>query len=83
MLAGPTRSEGVGVFVGQLAAQQGISTEEFEKQFFKTARPTSLLQRFAEPAEIARVVAFVASPAASVINGAAIRAEGGLVLSAF
>ena len=83
VLAGPTRSEGVGVFVGQLAAQQGISAAEFEKQFFKTARPTSLLQRFAEPAEIARVVAFVASPAASVVNGAAIRAEGGLVLSAF
>ncbi|UHQ24420.1 SDR family oxidoreductase [Lysobacter sp. 5GHs7-4] len=83
VLAGPTRSEGVGVFVEQLAQQQGVSTADFEKQFFDTARPTSLLRRFAEPAEIARVVAFVASPAASVVNGAAIRAEGGLVLSAF
>ncbi|RDZ27697.1 SDR family NAD(P)-dependent oxidoreductase [Lysobacter silvisoli] len=83
VLAGPTRSEGVGVFVEQLAQQQGVSAAEFEKQFFDTARPTSLLRRFAEPAEIARVVAFVASPAASVVNGAAIRAEGGLVLSAF
>lgn len=83
VLAGPTRSEGVGVFVEQLAQQQGVSTAEFEKQFFDTARPTSLLRRFAEPAEIARVVAFVASPAASVVNGSAIRAEGGLVLSAF
>ena len=83
VLAGPTRSEGVGVFVEQLAQQQGVSAAEFEKQFFDTARPTSLLRRFAEPAEIARVVAFVASPAASVVNGSAIRAEGGLVLSAF
>ena len=83
VLAGPTRSEGVGVFVEQLAQQQGVSAAEFEKQFFDSARPTSLLRRFAEPAEIARVVAFVASPAASVVNGSAIRAEGGLVLSAF
>ncbi|WP_242110684.1 SDR family NAD(P)-dependent oxidoreductase [Luteimonas aquatica] len=83
VLAGPTRSEGVGVFVQQLAEQQGLSAEAFEREFFKTARPTSLLRRFAEPAEIARVVAFVASPAASVVNGAAIRAEGGLVQSAF
>lgn len=83
VLAGPTRSEGVGVFVEQLAEQQGVSAAEFEKQFFQTVRPTSLLRRFAEPAEIARVVAFVASPAASVVNGSAIRAEGGLVLSAF
>lgn len=83
VLAGPTRSEGVGVFVEQLAEQQGVSAAEFEQQFFQTVRPTSLLRRFAEPAEIARVVAFVASPAASVVNGSAIRAEGGLVLSAF
>lgn len=83
VLAGPTRSEGVGVFVEQLAEQQGVSAAEFEQQFFKTARPTSLIQRFAEPAEIARVVAFVASPAASVVNGSAVRAEGGLLLSAF
>lgn len=83
VLAGPTRSEGVGVFVEHLAEQQGVSAAEFEKQFFESARPTSLLRRFAEPAEIARVVAFVASPAASVVNGAAIRAEGGVLLSAF
>jgi NAD(P)-dependent dehydrogenase (short-subunit alcohol dehydrogenase family) len=83
VLAGPTRSEGVGVFVSQLAEQQGISGAEFEEKFFQSARPTSLLGRFAEPAEIARVVAFVASPAASVVNGAAVRAEGGVLLSAF
>lgn len=83
VLAGPTRSEGVGVFVEQLAGQQGVSGAEVEKQFFQTARPTSLLGRFAEPAEIARVVAFVTSPGASVVNGAAVRAEGGVLLSAF
>ncbi|MET0225436.1 MAG: SDR family oxidoreductase [Dokdonella sp.] len=83
VLAGPTRSEGVGTFVEQLARQDGISAAEFEQKFFETIRPTSLLRRFIEPVEIARFVAFVASPAASAINGAALRAEGGLVLSAF
>jgi NAD(P)-dependent dehydrogenase (short-subunit alcohol dehydrogenase family) len=83
VLVGPTRSEGVGTFVEQLAKQEGISAADFEKKFFETIRPTSLLRRFIEPVEIARFVAFVASPAASAINGAALRAEGGLVLSAF
>jgi NAD(P)-dependent dehydrogenase (short-subunit alcohol dehydrogenase family) len=83
VLPGPTRSEGVGTFVTDFAQKQGISAAEFEKQFFRTARPTSLLQRFTEPEEIAEVVAFVASPAASAINGSAVRAEGGVVLSAF
>jgi NAD(P)-dependent dehydrogenase (short-subunit alcohol dehydrogenase family) len=83
VLPGPTRSEGVGTFVAEFAAKQGVSAAEFEKQFFRSARPTSLLKRFTEPREIADVVAFVASPAASAINGAAVRAEGGVVLSAF
>jgi len=83
VLPGPTRSEGVGTFVNEFAAKQGVSAAEFEQQFFKTARPTSLLQRFIEPDEVAAVVAFVASPAAAAINGAAVRADGGVVLSAF
>lgn len=81
VLPGPTASEGVTDFVADLAAKQKISKDEFEKQFFKTARPTSILQRFIEPDEIANVVAFVCSPLASAINGAAVRADGGVVRS--
>jgi NAD(P)-dependent dehydrogenase (short-subunit alcohol dehydrogenase family) len=58
-----------------------MSAAEFEKEFFKNARPTSILQRFIEPDEIANVVAFVCSPLASAINGAAVRADGGVVRS--
>jgi len=83
VLPGPTRSEGVGTFVAEFARKENVTPEEFERGFFQTARPTSLLKRFIEPEEIARVVAFVASPGASAINGAAVRAEGGVVLSAF
>jgi len=79
VLPGPTRSEGVGDFVKNLAASQGVTEETMEKEFFASARPTSLLKRFETPEEIAHVVAFVCSPLASSINGAAVRAEGGVV----
>jgi NAD(P)-dependent dehydrogenase (short-subunit alcohol dehydrogenase family) len=81
ILPGPTRSEGVGDFVAGLAAQQKKSAQEVERDFFQHARPTSLLQRFEDPAEIAAFVAFVASPLASGINGASLRVDGGVVRS--
>ena len=81
VLPGPTASEGVSEFVATLASQQQMSKEEFEKEFFRTARPTSILKRFIEPDEIANVVAFVCSPLASAINGASVRADGGVILS--
>lgn len=79
ILPGPTKSEGVGTFVEGLAAQQGKSAAEVEREFFQTARPTSLIQRFATSEEVAALVAFVASPRASAVNGAALRVEGGVV----
>jgi NAD(P)-dependent dehydrogenase (short-subunit alcohol dehydrogenase family) len=79
VLPGPTRSEGVGAFVDALARQQGTSVAEMERQFFATARPSSLLQRFETPEEIAALVAFVASERAAAVNGAALRVDGGVV----
>jgi NAD(P)-dependent dehydrogenase (short-subunit alcohol dehydrogenase family) len=81
VLPGPTASEGVTEFVGQLAKENQMTPEEFEKDFFRHARPTSLLKRFIEPNEIASVVAFVCSPLASAINGASVRADGGVIKS--
>jgi NAD(P)-dependent dehydrogenase (short-subunit alcohol dehydrogenase family) len=81
VLPGPTLSEGVGGFLDELARAQGKSVAEIEQGFFEHARPTSLLKRFIEPAEIANVVAFVCSREASAITGAPIRADGGVVLS--
>ena len=83
VLAGPTSSEGAGEFVKRVAEERGISIAEVEKQFFSTMRPTSLLKRFTTPEEVASVVAFVASPQAVSMNGAAVRAEGGVVRSIF
>ncbi len=81
VLPGPTASEGVTDFVADLAGQQKISPADFAKEFFRTTRPTSILQRFIEPDEIATVVTFVCSPLAAAINGAAVRADGGVVRS--
>jgi NAD(P)-dependent dehydrogenase (short-subunit alcohol dehydrogenase family) len=81
VLPGPTESEGVAGFVDSLAAENGVTREEFEKQFFEKARPSSILQRFTTPEEVASVVVFVSSPLASAINGAAVRADDGVVRS--
>jgi NAD(P)-dependent dehydrogenase (short-subunit alcohol dehydrogenase family) len=79
VLPGPTMSEGVETFVKDLAKQHGQSVEEAASRFVKQFRPTSLLQRFASVEEIANMVVYVASQQASATNGAALRAEGGIV----
>ena len=83
VLAGPIRSEGVEKFIVDLAKTNGITPTEVEKEFFHSARPSSLLQRFATTDEVAALVAFVASPLSSATNGAALRVEGGVVRSIF
>ena len=79
VLPGPTMSEGVETFVKDLAKRNGQSVEEAASVFVKQFRPTSLLQRFATVEEIANMVVYVSSKEASATNGAALRAEGGIV----
>ena len=79
VLPGPTMSEGVETFVKDLARQNRQSVEEAASNFVKQHRPTSLLQRFASVEEIANMVVYVSSKEASATNGAALRAEGGIV----
>ncbi len=81
VLPGPTASEGVKTFVGQMAQEQGKDEAAVEEEFFQMARPSSLLQRFIEPEEVAGMIAFVCSPVSSATNGASLRADGGVVRS--
>ena len=83
ILAGPTASEGASAFIENMAKQQNISVAEIERQFFQSARSSSLLKRFETTEEVAAVVAFVAGAQSIAINGAAVRAEGGVVRSIF
>jgi NAD(P)-dependent dehydrogenase (short-subunit alcohol dehydrogenase family) len=42
VLPGPTASEGVSTFVSQMAESRGIDFKTMEREFFSTARPSSL-----------------------------------------
>jgi NAD(P)-dependent dehydrogenase (short-subunit alcohol dehydrogenase family) len=81
ILAGPTRSEGVSGFVGDLAKQKGVSEAQVEKDFFETIRPSSLIKRFATTEEVASLVVYMASERSSATTGAALRVDGGVVRS--
>ncbi|MDB4923241.1 SDR family NAD(P)-dependent oxidoreductase [Mucilaginibacter sp.] len=83
VLPGPTFSEGAGTFIKDLAAENGKTIGEIEKDFFQTMRPTSILQRFIDPDEIASLVAYLSSDLSIATNGAAVRADGGVIKSAF
>lgn len=79
VLPGPTLSRGVETFVEDLAKEQNKTKDEMEKDFFVSARPTSLLQRFADVQEVANTVTYIASPLSSATNGSAVHAEGGII----
>jgi NAD(P)-dependent dehydrogenase (short-subunit alcohol dehydrogenase family) len=80
----PTWTDGVEAFMHQMAEIEDTTPEAMSKSYFAEGEGrTSLLQRWAEPQEIAHVVAFLCSPLASAINGAAPRADGGMVRSLF
>jgi len=81
IMPGSTRTEGVAKFVQDLFP--GMSLAEAEARFMRENRPTSLIGRLISPEEIGDFVAFVTSPRASAINGAALRIDGGLVRSVF
>jgi NAD(P)-dependent dehydrogenase (short-subunit alcohol dehydrogenase family) len=81
VLPGPTLTEGAKAFFDTLAAQQGVSFEQAAADFFAHGRPTSLLKRFIQPAEVAAMVAYVCSPLSAATNGAALRVDGGVVRS--
>lgn len=81
ILPGPTRSEGVEKFVSDIAKSKQVSAADFEKEFFRSVRPTSIIQRFATTDEVAALTVFVASPLSSATNGAALHVDGGTVRS--
>jgi NAD(P)-dependent dehydrogenase (short-subunit alcohol dehydrogenase family) len=79
VLPGPTNSEGVGEFITRLAESKGTDAASAEREFFATARPSSIIQRFATPDEVGAMIAYVCSAKASATTGAALRVDGGVV----
>jgi NAD(P)-dependent dehydrogenase (short-subunit alcohol dehydrogenase family) len=70
-------------FIADQIKQIEKARQELEVEFFEKVLPTSLIKRFASPEEVASLVAYVASPLASATTGAALRADVGVVKSAF
>jgi NAD(P)-dependent dehydrogenase (short-subunit alcohol dehydrogenase family) len=83
ILPGPTRDLTDPSTIEMAKRFGAKSVEEMQDQFFRTRRPTSLIQRFAHPDEVASLVVYVASPLSSATTGAALRVDGGVVRSAF
>ena len=78
VLGGPTFSDGVARTVTRIADEQGLAVDDL-KAAIVGGNPTSLVQRFIEPDEIAHLATYLASPLASATNGAAVRADGGVL----
>lgn len=76
ILGGPTRSDGVDDAIAQLAQARSMAADDVADAIAAENR-TSLLQRFIDPAEIADLAVYLASPRSSATNGAALRADGG------
>ena len=81
VLPGPTRTEGAIQMMADLAAERGVPVDGMEALFLKENRPSTLLQRFATPEEVANLCVYAASPQASATTGASLRVEGGIVES--
>lgn len=79
VVPGPTASEGVGQFVTRLAASRGSDAPTVVREFFATARPSSLIKRFATPDEVSAMIVYVCSARASFTTGAVLRVDGGVV----
>ena len=83
VLPGPTWVEMQPTRLAARAKGMGTTADELAKRTFTERRPASLLQRYASPEEIANLICYVCSKASSATNGAALRADGGIVTNPF
>lgn len=83
VLPGPTWDREGPRAQASLQRSGASSFEQMEKDFITQRRPTSIIQRFAAPDEVAALILYTASPLASATTGAALRVDGGVVKSAF
>lgn len=83
VLPGPTWDREGTRAQGALQRSGAKSFDEMEKNFITQRRPTSIIQRFASPDEVASLIVYTAGTQSSATTGAALRVDGGVVKSAF
>jgi NAD(P)-dependent dehydrogenase (short-subunit alcohol dehydrogenase family) len=83
VLPGPTWDREGSRAKASLERSGAKTFEEMEKTFLQQRRPTSIIQRFGSPDEVAALIVYTASGLASATTGAALRVDGGVVKSAF
>ena len=81
VLPGLTWTEATAEYQTDRAKREGKSLDQAIKEYFVTYEPTSLLQRITTVEEIASTVTYLCSELSAATNGAAVRAEGGLIRS--
>ncbi len=79
IVGGPTYSDGVATAVRSIATARGV-TEADVKAAIAQGNATSLVQRFLDPAELASLATYLASPLSAATNGSALRADGGTLV---
>ena len=77
VLPGPCSTEGVAALIAGL--YPGVPEAEAQRRFVAENRPTSLIQRLSAPQEVADFVTFLGSARTGIVNGAALRIDGGLI----
>jgi NAD(P)-dependent dehydrogenase (short-subunit alcohol dehydrogenase family) len=83
VLPGPTWVEQTPLRLSARAEAAGTTVDDLTSRMFTERRPASLLQRYAKPEEIANLICYLCSKASSATNGAALRADGGIVTNPF
>jgi NAD(P)-dependent dehydrogenase (short-subunit alcohol dehydrogenase family) len=83
VLPGPTWVEMAPVRLAARAKTMGTTVDDLAARTFTERRPASLLQRYARPEEVANLICYLCSKASSATNGAALRADGGIVTNPF
>ena len=73
LLPGYTKTQRLESMIANNAKKRGVSTDVIEKELLKDIP----MKRFGEPEELAAMAAFLASPAASYVNGVSIAIDGG------
>jgi len=77
VLPGYTKTQRLDQILDDRIKTTGKSAEEISKTMLASVP----LGRFAEPSEVANVIAFLASPAAAYVNGVNVPVDGGRTLS--